>query len=467
MKHSAFRTHIPAQSPATSTAERSSSAPNQPLRRYRLLAVILAVIGFSLTVPQVQPSEATQTSPPAVQKPAHSELLARADQVLQEMSKLTGLPIKAQVNKKVVDRAEVRKMLVHNLHTDYTPQEIHVQEATLRAFGLVPRSFDLGSFLVKFYTEQAAGFYDPPTKTMYIADWIPADMQQMVLAHELTHALQDQNFNLERYMKSVKQNDDEEAARQAVVEGYATAAMYLSMMPGAQAADLPNFDTTFGPLIRQQMAAFPVFSKAPFFFRLQALFPYIQGANFIEKGLRQLGWKGLNELFTSPPTSTKAIFQPGIYFNHVALPDVQLPPKTPLGSVAGLKMLDENTMGELGYDSLLGQFLSEKGANVASSAWMGDRYIVYENPVSKQYALVARTRWDSPDAALDFFRDYRSVLNQKYSELTPDGRSNASRFIARTSSGNVVMLQSGDEVRWAEGVPAGKVDDMLKWLAAL
>lgn len=466
MKIPTFQTYVRAQSPATSTADKSGCAPKQP-RRYRWLAAILAIVGFSLAVPQVRPSKAAQTNPPVAQKQAHSDLLARADQILQQMSKLTGLPIKSPVNKKVVDRAEVRKMLIHNLHTDYTPQEIHVQQGTLRAFGLVPRGFDLGSFLVKFYTEQAAGFYDPPTKTMYIADWIPAGTQGMVLAHELTHALQDQNFNLEHYMKAVKKNDDEEAARQAVVEGYATAAMYLSMVPGAPISELPNFDSTLGPLIRQQMSEFPVYSKAPFFFRMQALFPYIQGANFIENGLRQLGWKGLNQLFSSPPTSTKAIFQPGIYFNHVALPDVQLPRKTPLSSVTGLKMLDENTMGELGYDSLLGQFLSEKKASVASSAWMGDRYIVYENPAAKQYALVARTRWDSRQAADEFFRDYRAVLNQKYSELTPDSRSAAGRFVARTSSGDVVMLHAGDEVRWAEGVPAGKVNAMLKWLAAL
>ena len=99
---------------------------------------------------------------------------------------------------------EIRKFLIDNLHADYTPRELHVQEATLRAFGLVSRDFDLEKFLISFYTEQAAGFYDPRTKTMYMARLDPADMQQMVLAHELTHALQDQNFNLERYMHAVK-----------------------------------------------------------------------------------------------------------------------------------------------------------------------------------------------------------------------------------------------------------------------
>jgi Putative metallopeptidase family (DUF6782) len=406
----------------------------------------------------------TAQSPTSQEQP---NLSAVADRVLQKMSRITGLPIKSPVNKKIVSREEVRKILIHNLHADYTPQEIHVQEATLRAFGLISKSFDLKSFLVSFYTEQAAGFYDPPTKTMYIANWIPPDMQGMVLAHELTHALQDQNFNLEGYMKAVKNNDDAEAARQAVVEGYATAAMFQSMLGGAPLPNMTGFDAVLGPLIRQQMAEFPVFSKAPFFFRLQALFPYIQGAGFIGSGLRRENWKGLIELFTSPPSSTKAIFQPSVYFNHVSLPGIQLPSTTPLGSVPGLKLLDENTLGQLGFDELLGQFLSEDTATTTSRNWMGDRYIVYEDPTTQSYALVARTHWANADAALSFFRDYHTILTKKYPGLTPDSRSSAERFIAHTSSGDVVVLCNGDEVRWAEGVPSDKIDSMLEWLASL
>ncbi len=436
-------------------------------RRSKILAALFTAACFLVAVPQVRTGAQPQAGTAAVQEPDTSPLLSQADQVLHQMSRLTGLPIKAPVKKKVVSRPEVRELLIHNLHTEYTPAQIHVQEATLRALGLISKSFDMEKFLISFYTEQAAGFYDPHTKTMYIADWIPPDMQQMVLAHELTHALQDQNFNLEHYMRAVRKDDDAEAARQAVVEGYATAAMFQNMLGGAQLANLPSFDEVVAPLIRQQMTEFPVFAKAPFFFRLQALFPYIQGASFIEQGLRRADWKSLNVLFTSPPSSTKAISQPDVYFNHVSLPAVQLPRPTPLSSVPGLKVLDENTLGELGFNALLGQFLSEDKAKAASSAWMGDRYIVYEGPATQSYALAARTLWANPEAALTFFRDYHSVLTQKYPELSPDPRSTAERFIGHTASGEVIMLRAGDEVRWAEGVPSDKVDAMAKWLAAL
>lgn len=411
------------------------------------------------------PTRPDQAKPPSQVK--QSELLAQADQVLQQMSRITGLPIKSPVQKKIVSREEIRKILLHNLRTDYTPQDIHVQEATLRAFGLTPKGFDLQKFLISFYTEQVAGFYDPQTKTMYMADWIPTKMQGMVLSHELTHALQDQNFNLVQYMKDVKNKDDAESARQAVVEGYATAAMFQTMLGDTPISAMPGFDGALGPLIRQQMSEFPVFSKAPFFFKLQALFPYIEGASFISKGLRGTEWQGLNKLFTSPPSSTKALYQPSVYFNHVALPAVQLPEENPLDSLPGLERLDENTLGELGCNELVGQFLSENKASADCSGWMGDRYVVYEDAATQNYALLARTRWSSADSALTFFRDYHEILTKKYPDLSPDPHADAERIIARTASGDVILLCAGDEVRWVEGIPPARVDAVLRWLEAL
>ncbi len=162
---------------------------------------------FLLLLPVLHISAAPQSASP--------DLLGQADQVLQQMSELTGLPIKSSLKKQVISRAEVEKYLAENLHVEMTPQEIHIQEATLRAFGLVSPDFNLEKFLISFYTEQAAGFYDPHRKTMFIADWVEPDMQRLVLAHELTHALQDQNFDLEKFLKAVRPDDDASNARQA------------------------------------------------------------------------------------------------------------------------------------------------------------------------------------------------------------------------------------------------------------
>ena len=159
------------------------------------------------------------------QTPTGKELQSQADEVFHQMSEMTGLPIKAPLKSQVISRPEIEKYLTANLHEEMTPAEIHAQEALVRALGLVSRDFNLEKFLITLYTEQAAGFYDPKRKTMFIADWIQADLQPMVLSHELTHALQDQNWDLDSFLHATRGDDDASAARDAVVEGYATAAM--------------------------------------------------------------------------------------------------------------------------------------------------------------------------------------------------------------------------------------------------
>ncbi len=395
------------------------------------------------------------------------DLLAQADEVLQQMSQITGLPIKAPVNKRVISRPEIEKYLIENLHQEMTAEEIHAQEALMRAFGLVSRDFNLEKFLITFYTEQAAGFYDAKRKTMFIADWIPAETQTMVLAHELTHALQDQNWDLESYLHGAPDDDDATAARDAVVEGYATAAM-LQQATGAllDLGQMPSLAPLMEMVVHQQFEEYPAFSNAPYFFRMQALFPYVQGLGFIQAGLQPGGWKALGVLFEHPPEATKEIFEPQAYFNHQVLAAAELPHPPALDGVAGLKFLDENTMGELGYYSVLGQLISEDEAKTVGQSWLADHYLLYEYPGGNQYTLVARTRWTSPEASLAFFRDYHTILAHKYPELVTDKRSSTDVFVGSAADGVSILVRKGDECLWAEGVPPASADAMLAWLRA-
>ncbi len=400
------------------------------------------------------------------QAPAQ-DLLSQADQVLHQMSEITGLPIKGPLKKQVVSRAEIQKYLTENLHTEMTPAEVHAQEAQLRAFGLVSRDFNLQKFLISFYTEQAAGFYDPKEKTMFIADWIPAETQTMVLSHELTHALQDQNWDLDRFLHAVRDNDDASNARQALVEGYATAAMIQQMTAPLSLAELPSLGPLMEMVIHQQFEEYPTFLSAPYFFRMQALFPYMQGMGFAQGAIQRGGWKGLNAVFDNPPTVTKQIFEPGAYFDHQALPTLALAHPAALDGVAGLNFLAENTMGELGYYAFLGQLISEDEAKNLSHAWLADRYLLYEHSSGGEYTLVARTRWTSPETALAFFRDYHTILGHKYPDLATDKRSTTDLFVGSAANGVTVLLRKDSDCLWAEGVPAAKADAMLAWLRAL
>jgi hypothetical protein len=399
-----------------------------------------------------------------------ADLLAQADEVLQQMSELTGLPIKSPLKKQIISRAEVEKYLSETLHAEMTPREIHIQEATLRVFGLVSPDFNLEKFLISFYTEQAAGFYDPHRKTMFIADWVEPDMQRLVLTHELTHTLQDQNFDLEKFLKAARPDDDASNARQAMVEGHATAAMIQQLIAPLRLEDMPSLEPLMATVIHQQFEEFPAFDQAPFFFRFQALFPYVEGMGFMQHGLQAGGWKRLNSLFNDPPHTTKEIFEPQAYFEKQQLPKVSLPHPAPLAGIRGLDFLAENSLGELGYYAVLGQLISEDEAKSVATGWLADRYLLYERAgagvpqEAKQYTLVAHTRWSSAEVALAFFRDYRSILARKYPELAPDQRSAADLFIGTAANGQVILLRKGDQCLWAEGIPTAQFEAMLNWL---
>jgi len=408
----------------------------------------------------------TPTALPAQQQ-SPQELLSQADEILQQMSQITGLPIKGPLKKQVISRPEIEKYLTDNLHEEMTPGEIHAQEALVRAFGLVSRDFNLEKFLVAFYTEQAAGFYDPKRKTMFIADWVPPEMQAMTLSHELTHALQDQNWDLENYLRGARDDDDATNARQAVVEGHATAAMLQQAAGGGDFGQLPSIAPLLEMVVHQQFEEYPAFSNAPYFFREEALFPYVHGMGFIQAGLQLGGWKDLKVLFEQPPQATKQIFEPQTYFNHQALPRVALAHPPALEDVAGLSFLSENSMGELGYYSLLGQLISEDEAQTVGEAWLADRYLLYERSGGNDFTLVARTRWTSAEQAQAFFRDYHTILSNKYSDLTTNKRSSPDEFIGSAANGAILLLRKGDECVWAEGVPAAKAETMLEWLRAL
>jgi hypothetical protein len=435
-----------------------------PLTTLKVLPV-LAYLFLVYATPTAQLGTAGQGAP---------DLLSQADAVFRQMSELTGLPIKAPLKKEIINKAEISKYMSATLHTDVTRQEMHIQEATLEAFGLVPPGFNLEKFLTGFYTEQAAGFYDPRRKTMFIADWVEPDMQRLVLAHELTHALQDQNFDLERFLKAVRSDDDASGARQAVVEGHATAAMIQETIAPMKLEDMPSLEPLMAPVIQHQFAEYPAFTHAPFFFRFQALFPYIEGMGFMQHGLQAGGWKRLNSLFDDPPKTTKEIFDPEVYFEKQSLPKLSLAHPAALAGMRGVNFLAENSMGELGYYALLGQLISEDEAKSVASRWLADRYLLYERVADErstgltggdnQYILVSQTRWSSPESALAFFHDYDAILARKYPELKPDQRSSSDLLIGTAADGQVILLHKGDQCIWAEGVPAMEAEAMLNWL---
>jgi hypothetical protein len=129
----------------------------------------------------------------------NAAIVAATTEVLKETSEIRELAILRPVKSGAQSREAIEQMLVKNLNEQVTPAEMHATELALRKFGLAPKDFQYRSFIIKLLTEQVAGYYDPRSQRFHLADWLEVEGQKPVMSHELTHALQDQHFNLRRF----------------------------------------------------------------------------------------------------------------------------------------------------------------------------------------------------------------------------------------------------------------------------
>ena len=390
------------------------------------LAVLAALIVFAIAVaaqqtqpPAASPDPANPSSPPAEVAPApNPEFLQAADEVLEQMSQILHLPIVEPLKKSLRSKQEIRDYLVREENDDKSDAERYADRKALEAFGLIPKDFPLDSFMLTVLTDQVAGLYDPKAKEFYIADWIKPDEQREVMSHELTHALEDQSFHIDPWIKAARPNDDAEMARDAVSEGTAMAAMvdYALRDDKVGVRDLPDITLLMRNSALEQMDEDPNLVKAPTYIRDGLLFPYLSGASFAQQFLKaHSGWSDLNLIFQNPPVSTQQIMHPALYLEGVAPQKIKLPEWKGLVP-SDWKLLEENVMGEFGLEEILKQFIGAERADALSPAWTGDRYAVFEDTKTKQTPDVLLLALDTPEHAGRFFGQYSEGLETKYAD---------------------------------------------------
>ena len=141
-------------------------------------------------------------APAFAQEASESELVKTGDEMLQSAARLRGLEPKGPIQQGVKDKAEISRYLNERVQAEYAPGEIEKEGKILRTLGLIPESNGLqGHLLSKLLTEQVGGYYDSDKKTFFIASWLPSEEQKPVMIHELTHALQDQHFDVAKMLK--------------------------------------------------------------------------------------------------------------------------------------------------------------------------------------------------------------------------------------------------------------------------
>ena len=435
---------------------------------------------------QNQPAPQEQTDEVKITPRQAEELFHSVDEILDFDSKQTGLPIKREVKRKLTSRDEVVSYLTKHLDDEDT-KRLRRSELVLKKFGLLPRDFDLQTFLVALLREEVAGYYDPKTRTVNLLDWVPMAEQEPVMAHELTHALQDQAVGMEKWMKKGEkdlaeirkaptpadiENDEIDNAREAVIEGQAQAMMFQyaiaptghSIVTSPELLDAMEEETLTGT------PGTKVYNEAPIFMQESLTFPYSYGLQFVVKLMQKGGKeKAFADVLQNPPHTTRQIMQPETYLSGEKIEPMRVPDFK--HDFKDYQKFDIGAMGEFDVAILVEQYAGKPASKRLYPEWRGGYYYAArpksDSAVASPLGLFYVSRWSSPDKAAEFAAIYAHSLQQRYKKAQEVGDPTLGKQSAEpnidllkgrhawtTEEGSVVIEAQGDTVLVSESLDA-------------
>jgi len=329
------------------------------------------------------------------------------DQIESQVEAIRQLDATTPVNPVLLDSAGVAAWLA-KANAEQTDHVALADESRLFvALGLLPAGSSLEQMELDLQSGQVVGFYDPVSKGLYVLSESGGvgPLQKITFSHEFTHALQDQNFGLDKLATDAPGQSDRDLARLALPEGDATLSMTLWSAQYLSLPELLSVAGDSGSVAQQQQL-----DAAPPILRETLEFPYFQGLTFVKGVYDSGGWAAVDRLYADPPASTSQILHPELYTQGVQPVAVSVP-AVPAG-LSGWKLTTQDTLGEFELGIwLAGAGGRNGGASAAVSAWAGDRIGLYEGPAG-QWAVVLRTAWRSADGAAAFDGAVRTLLGQ-------------------------------------------------------
>jgi hypothetical protein len=460
----------------------------------------------------VRPTQAPSAQAPSTQEPSSEEkevkitpreaeeLFHSVDEILAFDSKQTGLPIKKQVKRRLTSRDEVVAYLTKHMK-DEDVKRLQRSELVLKKFGLLPRDFDMQKLLVDLLREEVAGYYDPKTKTVNLLDWVPMEEQEPVLAHELTHALQDQAVGLDKWMKrgekdlgEIKkdptpediENDEIDDAREAVIEGQAQAMMFqYALAPaGRSIVDSPDLVQSMETETLTGTPNTKVFNEAPIFMKESLTFPYSYGMNFVVKLMEKGGKeKAFADVLANPPHTTRQIMQPETYMSDEKIEPIRVPEFS--RDFKNYQKFDIGAMGEFDVAVLIEQYAGKESSQRLYPEWRGGYYYAArpKDDAAAPLALLYVSRWSNAEKASEFAEIYARSLQQRYKKVHepeyPVGDQSApnspehkvdvlkGRHAWTTEEGPVVIEEQGDTVLVSESLDAATTQTLEREVFAV
>jgi hypothetical protein len=341
--------------------------------------------------------------------------LAAADNVKTGIQQTRHLNFIQGVPFVVKSPEEAQQMMLAKLARDNTDRELGIGGRAGAMTGLFPPGTDLKREEFHLMREQVAGFYDPHDKVMVevrgksvLGGGLAggdAFANELLQAHELTHALQDQHFGLEQMLDRVKNNDDEEIAMHAVMEGDATLAGLGYVDGGLTEENEEEIVKHFAALPESFE---PESSGTPLALSGPMMFQYSEGTRFVGEAWKRGGWAAVDELYRDPPWSSQQIIDPALYFEHRA-PRLKIDIDGYESALPGWKKADDDTFGELLIRIILERNLPRHSpALLLPAAWTGDHMVALEHDGS--LALIWMIVFRDEPSAREFAEAYKPVL---------------------------------------------------------
>ena len=394
-------------------------------------------------------------------------LVARADEIAKKVAALRGLAIVRPIDKGIMDDAALRARILQRMDEDESAAERAVDAAVAKRWGLVPMDTDVDKLVVDLLTEQIAGFYDPDEAKLYVSAKPATDESwaDMLMAHEITHALQDQHFGLTAWMKAVKDDNDASLARQALVEGDGMALM-LEYTLAERGMTAPWDHDEVVKLLTGSMGGTgggALLDAAPIALREAMIFPYRAGVGFVAALRKHHTWAAVDAAFARPPRSSEQVLHPALYVID-ARPDVVTPSQDP-------RTIDTSVWGEEGWrEFLVAHGVDAEMAGSAAAGWGGDR-VVLRGPGSAVAAPwratgVAVTTWDTDADALEFWDAAGRALADLATGVAVEDAP--TRAVWMTWQGRVTAVERrGRTIAVVTGAPLARwratMDDAWRW----
>jgi len=338
--------------------------------------------------------------------PLDADLLFQMEEIESQVTQLRGILPSESVSRSLLTPDQLRETVIHDFLGDYTQEDALQDVRLLSLLGLIEPGIDLWQLYADLFTEQVAGFYDTETDEMIVICGSGfGGVERLTYAHEYTHALQDQAYDIRdglQYNNDACEADSERCfAIQALIEGDATLLQeqWLRTFAGDEdRSDLLEFFADFD---------MPVFDSAPAYIQSELTFPYFWGLNFIRTLYLDGGWAAVDTAYQNPPLSSEQILHPERYPKDPPV-DLVSPNVSDVLS-SGWEKTVHDVLGEWATRMVLDEYLPIDEASLAAEGWGGDLLLFFYQEEDDVDALVLITQWDTMRDAHEFsaaFLDY-------------------------------------------------------------